>query len=144
MISTFSGKHRFLSNFHPCTIVYEGIQYPSTEHAYQAAKTDDRGKRIAISWLPSPGNAKRHAPAKPDDWHKGRGFKVMSDITHLKYQIPELRELLLKTGDEELVEGNTHNDTYWGVCRGVGKNYLGIILMRERAHIRGETLDVIF
>ena len=36
----------------------------------------------------------------------------------------------------ELIEGNTWNDTYWGVCNGVGKNTLGQLLMKIREEIR--------
>jgi hypothetical protein len=34
--------------------------------------------------------------------------------------------------DARLVEGNTWNDRYWGVCRGVGQNKLGHLLMKLR------------
>ena len=45
-------------------------------------------------------------------------------------------ELLLATADEELVEVNEWGDCYWGVCRGVGENVLGKLLMRVRAELR--------
>ena len=39
---------------------------------------------------------------------------------------------------KELVEGNTWNDTLWGVCEGKGRNILGIILMEIRTlNIKG-------
>ena len=38
-VKGFFGDYRFLSNFHVADVWYEGILYPSTEHAYQAAKT---------------------------------------------------------------------------------------------------------
>ncbi len=45
----------------------------------------------------------------------------------------ELRELLLSTGDEEIIEA-THDDYYWGCGKnGTGKNILGKILMEVRA-----------
>lgn len=44
--------------------------------------------------------------------------------------------MLLKTGDEELVEGNTWGDTFWGVCKGKGRNELGKILMKVREEFR--------
>lgn len=34
----FFGPHRFLSNYHLCSIEWEGNIYPSTENAYQASK----------------------------------------------------------------------------------------------------------
>ena len=48
----------------------------------------------------------------------------------------DLQERLLATGDAILIEGNTWNDTYWGVCNGVGKNTLGQLLMKIREEIR--------
>ena len=53
-----------------------------------------------------------------------------------KFSDPYLREMLLDTGDEELIEGNWWGDQYWGVCNGVGKNRLGNILMLIRKNIR--------
>ena len=38
-IGEFDGKFRFLSNFYPSPIFYDGILYPTVEHAFQAAKT---------------------------------------------------------------------------------------------------------
>ena len=52
-----------------------------------------------------------------------------------KFQVPELREKLLATGDEELIEGNWWNDKFWGVCKGEGCNMLGLILMEVRDYI---------
>jgi len=51
-------------------------------------------------------------------------------------QHPELRELLLATGDAALVE-HTENDAYWGDGGdGSGKNRLGEIPMRVREELR--------
>ena len=36
--------------------------------------------------------------------------------------------------NEELVEGNYWGDTFWGICNGEGTNWLGILLMAERAY----------
>jgi ribA/ribD-fused uncharacterized protein len=48
----------------------------------------------------------------------------------------DVKELLLSTGDEELIE-NAANDYYWGCGRsGTGKNRLGEILMRVRDELR--------
>jgi len=56
-INTFRGKYRFLSNFYYAEVNYEGIRYPTVEHAYQAAKTlstDIRGGKIDyLIWIPA-------------------------------------------------------------------------------------------
>lgn len=46
MISEFKGESRFLSNFFAVPIMYEGVEYPSVEHAFQAAKSLDPEERI--------------------------------------------------------------------------------------------------
>ncbi len=43
--------------------------------------------------------------------------------------------MLVMTGVEELVEINTWNDTFWGVCNSEGSNFLGEILMKVRREI---------
>lgn len=63
---------------------------------------------------------------------------VMKAVIHAKFQNKELRTILLATGDAELIEGNTWNDIYCGVCNGGGKNRLGITLTIERSLIRLE------
>ena len=60
----------------------------------------------------------------------------MRSVLLAKFAVPELRDALLATGDVELVEVNTWGDTYWGVCRGRGRNQLGRTLMRIREDIR--------
>jgi ribA/ribD-fused uncharacterized protein len=53
----------------------------------------------------------------------------------------EIREVLLSTGDEELVE-NAPSDYYWGCGKdGSGLNRLGQILMAVRAELRGREQD---
>jgi hypothetical protein len=44
--------------------------------------------------------------------------------------------LLLDTSDKVLIEENNWNDTFWGVCNGVGENNLGRLLMQVRGEIQ--------
>lgn len=67
-----------------------------------------------------------------DDWDLIKD-DVMYEVCLSKFlKNPILLQKLIDTGNEELVEGNTWGDRYWGVCDGVGKNHLGKILMRLR------------
>lgn len=51
----------------------------------------------------------------------------------------ELRDILLGTGDEKIVE-NAPGDYYWGCgADGSGQNKLGKILMRVRNRLRQRT-----
>ena len=49
----------FLSNFYPSTVSFEGMLYPTVEHAYQAAKTIDPKIREIIRKANGPGEAKK-------------------------------------------------------------------------------------
>ena len=48
MINDFRGEYRWLSNFHLVDVEWQGHIFPSTEHAYQAAKTDSLLEREEI------------------------------------------------------------------------------------------------
>lgn len=136
MISESTGDYRFLSNFWPCDIKLGYEIYPSVEHAYQALKTTDSGYRDKIRAATTPGKAKRlgrTVPLRPDWEQKKLG--VMRGLLHIKFKAPVLREALLKTYPQTLVKGNTWNDTFWGVCNGVGQNHLGKLLMQLRKEL---------
>lgn len=63
----------------------------------------------------------------------------MTEVVEAKFTYnPNLKQMLLDTGDAELVEGNTWNDKYWGVCKGVGQNKLGKILMMLREEFKND------
>ena len=48
-INRFNGDYIFLSNFYPVEVEYNGILYPSVEHAYQAQKTLNEDIRLDFS-----------------------------------------------------------------------------------------------
>jgi ribA/ribD-fused uncharacterized protein len=137
MISEFRGEYRWLSNFQEVDIYYDGMYYPTTEHAYQASKTLNLRVRRMIANAPTPGQARKLGQTiemRPD-WCNVR-LKVMEDITRLKFKNSDLKEKLLATEDQELVEGNTWGDMFWGVCEGKGENHLGKILMKIRTELK--------
>tara|TARA_Y100000034_G_scaffold34222_1_gene41922 strand:- start:4145 stop:4582 length:438 start_codon:yes stop_codon:yes gene_type:complete len=135
-ITEFRGDFYFLSNFFPCYVNYEEILYPSSEHAYQAAKSLDDTLRIYIRNMTSPAKAKkfgRHLVTRANwDYIK---TTIMKDILDIKFLSPELSDQLIATQDYELIEGNDWNDTFWGVYKGVGENNLGKILMEIRQNL---------
>lgn len=123
-------QHSFLSNF----FYYDhGV---TTEHLYQAAKTNDPEWAAKILDAPSPKIAKqlgRRAPMR-GGWDEHR-VPVMRALLGVKFAHPEsaLGEKLLATGDAELIEGNWWGDTFWGRCNGKGSNFLGKLLMERRS-----------
>lgn len=142
MISSFSGRYRFLSNFYSIAVELDGETYASVEHAYQAAKTRAPEERARIRRARAPGAAKhlgRRVTLRPD-WEK-RKIEVMRRLVRQKFYChSDLGALLVRTGDEELVEGNYWHDTFWGQCPlGCGFNHLGMILMEVRKELRGNS-----
>lgn len=137
-ICAFRNSYRFLSNFYPATVELDGVEFPSVEHAYQAAKTLNKLDRDAIL-LMTPGEAKKYGQtlALRSDWEHEK-LRVMQDLVCQKFTKHEvLRTLLIGTGTAELVEGNTWGDMFWGVDlkTQMGDNYLGRILMLVRQAI---------
>lgn len=148
MINSFTGRWRFLSNFHPVTIEHQGIKYPSVEHYYVAMKikSDQQidGRYIThidcremIAKIPDPAKVKQFGRILKlrKDWDNVK-LDVMLWGIREKFKNEDLRQLLMETGDEELVEGNWWGDKFWGVSNGEGDNHLGKILMKVREELR--------
>lgn len=143
MIDRFSGEYAFLSNFYPCMVNLEFLdgdymRYPSVEHAYQAAKTNDLQIRLEFT-NPNlkPGQAKRLGrtfPVTTSDWNNVKLF-VMRNLIWQKFDQDDLRDKLIETYPKQLIEGNWWGDKFWGVHEGIGLNHLGHILMDKRQSI---------
>lgn len=146
-IAIFKGPFRWLSNFHLCSIEFEGLVYPSTEHAYQAAKFSSEEDRKKVRDAEKPAISKRLGAKAvvPANWHESRKQEVMYEICKYKFtKHADLRQKLLDTKDIPLVEGNGWHDNEWGSCfcencGSQGKNMLGKILMRIRDEVRADS-----
>ena len=137
VVKGFFLKYRFLSNFELGDVIYEGIKYPSSENAYQAAKSIDSDIRKQFVNI-SPSESKKLSKKIDlrEDWEEVK-YKVMYDIVLDKFmRNRKLGDLLIETGDKYLEETNHWSDKIWGVCDGVGKNWLGKILMDVRTQIK--------
>ena len=135
----FREEKFFLSNFYPCQIVVDGISFPTSEHLYQYLKAGDDLSRRLILDQETPSAAKKMTltpefVARPD-WEAVK-LDRMEYVLRQKFAHPDLLAMLLATGDLELVEDNDWDDTYWGVCNGLGQNHLGKLLMKIRAEAR--------
>jgi ribA/ribD-fused uncharacterized protein len=139
-INRFTGEHRFLSNFFegPEPVVWLGYECRTAEHAYQASKANNVTAQRDIALAATPGQAKRAGRniELRSDWEEIK-LDVMRRILAVKFDSgTDLADQLLATGDRLLVEGNTWNDRFWGVCREQGRNWLGHLLMARRAELR--------
>ena len=165
-IDKFRGEHRWLSNFWPANVSFEGIEYDCVEKAYVAAKfpkeatielkvdgvkTEVNVREYLRDGINTPGGAKRlgrkaeKAGLLRSDWNEVK-LEVMRQLIAEKFgdKNPHLVVKLLETGEAELIEGNTWGDTYWGVVTGgrskskigQGQNHLGKLLMERRTLLR--------
>ena len=149
MITGFNGKYRFLSNFFESPINFEGTEYKTVEHAYQAAKTTDTDLRAMIANADSATIAKRlgrNLVLRPD-WEDVK-LTIMLTLLRKKFRDHKhLQATLLATNQEQLYEYNYWHDTFWGTCTCVkhqltpGANWLGKLLMQVREEIRSSGTD---
>lgn len=135
------GSHMPLSNFYKHTIHWRGHDWPTNEHAFQAAKCVPDDPTFNLIWAAkTPGDAKRlgrKCQLRPD-WEQVK-LAVMRELLELKF--PDdgpLTTWLDSTENALLVEGNTWGDRFWGVDTSdwTGENWLGHLLMARRAEIR--------
>lgn len=135
MIKEFQGEYRWLSNFWPCNIEYQGKVYPSVEHFYVAMKTKDPYEREGIRNTPEAGKVKRLGRKLEirEDWESIK-LDVMTYAITKKFSKdnPELMQKLIDLGDVYIQEGNMWGDKFWGVClkTDIGENNLGKIIMK--------------
>lgn len=140
VISSFTGKYAFLSNFYPAPVTYMGQTYANNEAAFQAQKTccAKEQQQFSIFRLHNPAEAKKRGKnltLRPD-WDKVK-ISLMYEICMCKFmQNPKLRDALLATGNSLLIEGNTWGDYFWGKVNGHGENQLGLILMDVREKLK--------
>lgn len=151
-IEEFQGEYRFLSNFWPSEFRFafndygyhdDGVEtFKTLEHFYQGMKVlPDKDLFHEIVDCYSPGKVKRLSRKfdmahHPMDWDSIK-VPIMRMGIRMKFNIPELREQLLATGDAYLQEGNRWGDTFWGfdINKQQGKNVLGHLLMEERKRL---------
>lgn len=137
----FKDAYYFLSNMFPCMVKVnvQGIifTFKSSESAFQAFKSKNR--ETFLDFLDLDGyQAKKKAKEMKknglvrEDWQE-ISIQVMEYVLRCKYeQHPELVQKLIAI-TEPIQEDNFWNDTFWGVCNGVGENNLGKLHMKIRS-----------
>lgn len=136
MIDKFRGKYFFLSNFYIAPVEYRGLTYQNNEAAFQSAKSKNKkDKEKFIDILAVEAKKLGRQIELRDDWEDVK-IDIMYEVCMAKFtQNLLLKEKLLATGTEELIEGNNHGDTFWGCVDGKGENHLGKILMKVREEL---------
>lgn len=143
-ITSFRGEYRFLSNFALAEVTALGVTAATSEHLYQAMKTEDPERRTWVLASDSPGESKRRGRkvALRPDWETIK-LDIMRAVVNAKFeQHLDLASRLLETGEAVLIEGNTFGDRFFGAeldlhtGNWVGENHLGKILMAIREELR--------
>jgi ribA/ribD-fused uncharacterized protein len=134
------------SNLFRRLIVFEGRDYPTAEHAYQAGKPRKENVREWILNAPTAGLVAMAAHGLytwdiVPNWSRIK-YDRMRRVLRAKFsQHDDLLQVLLSTGDARLVEvGRVNNavNRTWGEVNGKGLNMLGVLLMDLRAELRKE------
>lgn len=134
------------SNLYRRPIIFEGVEYATSEHAYQAGKARKDSVREWLMAAPTPSLLAMAAHGLyvwdvAPNWSKTK-FDRMRGVLRAKFtQHQDLKELLLGTGNARLVEVATVDNAVnrlWGEVNGVGKNMLGELLMELRTALRAE------
>ncbi len=137
-INFYTHPYYALDNFSAHAIEYEGKLYPTSEHAYQAAKISDESAREEIRSARSPLEAKhlanevyRHFRIHRDEAAK---IALMEDILRAKFaQHAEVQDALKRSGTEKIVE-DSPTDYFWGEgADGTGRDELGKLWIKIRS-----------
>ncbi len=136
----YEGQWYFLSNFSSFMVRWRGVDWITSEHAYQAAKFDDPIIIEEIKNARSAYDAKVIARAydhkKIPNWYEVR-LGIMEEIVRVKLeQHSYIHRKLLETGDREIIE-DSPTDSFWG--RGPdwkGENHLGKIWLNLRNELK--------
>lgn len=138
------------SNFSAHGLQLKGTWWPTSEHYFQAQKFAGTAHEEAIRLAKTPNQAARMGRERSRplrrDWEQIKD-QVMLDALRQKFRThADIRQILLDTGAEDLVE-NAPGDYYWGIgADGSGRNMLGRLLMQVRAELRleagGKQLEV--
>ena len=133
-------KYGCFSNFSHYGFELDEKWWMTSKHYFQSQKIYGTEYVEIIRLLDNPMKAakmgrNRNLPIR-EDWEEVKD-DVMRKAVYAKFsQNIELKNILLDTDSEYIVE-NTSNDYYWGCgTNGSGKNMLGIILMEIRDKLK--------
>lgn len=139
------------SNLYKRAMLFDGLAYPTAEHAYQAGKPRKPEVRDWILAAPSPALVAMAAHGLyqwdiAPNWSRMK-FDRMRAVLWAKFtQHSDLGDLLLSTGEARLIESATVDNAVnrvWGEVPGKGgRNMLGVLLMEAREKLaRGDLVS---
>ncbi len=128
------------SNFSKHGFELDGKYWSTSEHYFQAQKFIESKIMEEVRLAKTPMEAARigRDKNKPlrQDWEKIKDEVMMKAVFRKFTTHREIRDILISTGNEEIIE-ETIDDYYWGRgANGDGKNALGKILMEVRTKLK--------
>lgn len=126
------------SNFARYPVTINQIWYATVEHYYQAMKCADidDARRVRLASTPKEAKLIAQSVKMREDWGAVKYEIMLNALRHKVRQHPDVRTLLLSTGDARLVE-NSPYDYIWGCGKdGTGTNLLGLAWMQVRDEIK--------
>jgi N-glycosidase YbiA len=138
--STREKPYGCFSNFSAHSFTRDGVRWPTSEHYFQAQKFDGTPYAEEIRRARTPKEAARLGRDRSQrlrhDWEEVKDDAMRRAVLRKFETHADIREVLLGTGDELIIE-NAPNDYYWGCgADGSGENVLGQILMEVRETLR--------
>ena len=133
-------KYSCFSNFLPHGFELDGFYWPTSEHYFEAQKFVGTPHADQIRQVKTPKDAakmgREWSRPLPSDWEQIKDDIMRKAVLRKFENHADIREKLLSTGDELIVE-NAPGDYYWGCgADGSGKNMLGQILVEVREIVR--------
>ena len=136
------GDLGYLANYSNHGFYKNGIYYKTVEHYYQSEKFDNQEIKNKIINAETPKEAssigRDRNNKRKDNFKKIKNQVMLEGLLEKFRQNEDIRNKLLETNDEEIVE-KTIDEYYWGIGKdGTGKNVIGHLLMKTRNIIREE------
>ncbi len=140
MFYKVNDEYGCFSNFSRHGFELNGKYWSTSEHYFQAQKFagteyEEEIRLAATAMEAAKFGRDRNKPLRKD-WEQVK-YSIMKEAVLAKFRThDDIREILLLTGDSEIIEKTT-DDYYWGCgSDGTGKNMLGKILMEVRAILK--------
>ena len=135
-----SPEYGWLSNFSEHGFTLHGVRWPSVEHFYQAQKYAGTEAENRIRKADTPLKARKSGQDRSlvvrSDWDAVKEAVMRQAVSAKFLQNRRLSEMLVATGDVELIHVSG-SDLFWGRTQdGAGDNRLGLIIMAVRKSLQ--------
>ncbi|MBQ3474716.1 MAG: NADAR family protein [Bacilli bacterium] len=136
------GELGYLATYSNHGFYKDGIFYKTSEHYYQSKKFDDPDvvNRIINAKTPKEASiiGRDRNNKKRENWKEIKKDVMFEAVLYKFLNNEEIKDKLLKTGNEEIIEETT-KESYWGCGPNHdGENNYGKILCKVRDYIRNE------